>query len=101
MTPSDDAFSRIIIGSEVAFVLLSLAYFRLFGRRARLAVARLIPVLLPVVCVASAGAALAFDLPLVLKVLLWLPSAFIVFAYLVGLIVSRVMRSAWKTSSKK
>lgn len=101
MTPSDDAFSRMIIGSEVVFVLLALAYFRLFGRRAKVAVGRLFPVLLASVCVASASSAIALDLPLVVKVLLWLPSALSVFACLLLLIMSRVMRSALKTSRKK
>ena len=101
MNPPDDAFSRIIIGSEVVFVLLALAYFRLFGQRAKVAVARLFPVLLPFVCVASAGATIVFDLPLVVKVLLWLPPACSVLAYLFGLVVSRVIKSAVKTSSKK
>jgi hypothetical protein len=101
MTPADVAFSRIIVGSEVAFVLLALAYFRLFGRRAKVAVARLFAVLFPFVCVASASAAIALDLPLVVKVLLWLPSAWGVFACLLVLIMSRFMRSALWTSPRK
>ncbi len=53
MTSPDVVFARIVIGSVAAFALLALAYFRLFGHRAKVAVARLLPRLVPVVGVAA------------------------------------------------
>jgi hypothetical protein len=69
MTSSEVAFSRAIIASVVAFCVLAVAYFRLYGQRARVAVARHLGILLPCVGAASVGASIAFELPLVAKVL--------------------------------
>ncbi len=100
MTPDDVEFSRVIIGSVMAFGLLALAYFRLFGHRAKVAVAGRLSILLPGAGVASVVASLAFDPPLVAKVLLWLLAASIASFYLLGLIAHRSLRSALKTKPK-
>ncbi len=100
MTPSDAVFSRIIIGSEVALALLGLAYFRLFGQRARRAVARFGFRVFPFASAAFVGVALAFDVSLVVKVLLWLPATFTVLALLLSQVVSRRYRAALKAKSK-
>jgi hypothetical protein len=100
MTPPDAVFARVIIGSVVAFALLALAYFRLFGQRAKVAVSRHLSILLPTVGVAAVGASIAFDLPLVAKVLLWLVGASSVFVCLLALIATRSVRSALKAKPK-
>ena len=100
MTQSDVVFSRIILGSGVALALLGLAYFRLFGKRAKAAVATVVLKSLPIVSVAFVGVALAFDLPLVAKVLLWIPAAVIAFAVLFGQLFARRIKSALKTKPK-
>jgi hypothetical protein len=101
MTPSDVMFSRIIFGSEVVFALLGLAYSRLFGRRAKVMVARVVPRVFPIASAAFVGVALAFDLPLVAKVLLWMPAAVTVCAFLLGQVVARQIRLALKAKQKK
>jgi hypothetical protein len=100
MTPSDVAFSRVILGSVVAFGLVALAYFRLFGQRAKVAVSRRLSILLPIVGVGSVGASLAFDLPLVAKGLLWFLGASSLFVCLLALIAGRSMRSLLKAKPK-
>ena len=96
MTPSDVAFSRAIIASVVVFAVVALACFRPFGQRVMIALVRRLPVLLPTVGVASVGASLVFDLPLVAKVLLWLLGASSVFVCMLALIAIRSMRSVSK-----
>jgi len=100
MTPSEVAFSRAIIGSVVAFGVLAVAYFRMYGQRARVAVARHLGILLPSVGVASVGASIAFELPLVAKVLCWVLAASIFLMYLFGMIVARRARASFKAKSK-
>jgi len=100
MTPSDDAFSRIIIGSVVAFGLLALAYFGLFGQRAKVAVLRRLSIIVPTVGAAAIGAAIAFELPLVANVLLWLLGASSVALCVVVVIFARSVRSAFKAKPK-
>ena len=100
MTPSEVAFSRAIIGSVVAFAVLSVAYFRLYGQRARVAVARHLGIFLPSVGVASVGALIAFQLPLVAKVLCWFLATSIFLMYLFGTIVARRARASFKAKSK-
>ena len=100
MTPPDVVFVRVIIGSVAAFALLALAYFWLFGRRAKVAVGRHLSILLPTTGVAAVGASIALDLPLVAKVLLWLVGAPSLFVCLLALIATRSMRSALKAKPK-
>jgi hypothetical protein len=63
-------------------------------------VARVVPRVVPIASAAFAGVALAFDLPLVTKVLLWIPAAVTVFAFLFGLVVARQIKLALKSKPK-
>jgi len=101
MTPADVAFTRIILCSEVVFALLGLAYFGLFGQRAKIAIARFVVLVFPFASAAFVGVALAFDVPLVAKVLLWMPAALTVFAVVLSRVVIRLYRSASKAKSKR
>jgi hypothetical protein len=96
MTPPDILFSRVIIASLMAFAVLAAVYFRL----PRLRVASAIVRLLPIVGVASMGAAIVFDLPLVAKVLFGLLGATSLSACLLGLIVTQRFRSLLKGKPK-
>jgi hypothetical protein len=99
MSSSEVAFSRAVIGSVVAFGVLAAAYFRLYGRRARVAVVRHLGILLPIVGMASVVAPIAFGLPLVAKILCWFLGASIFVTYLFGLIAARRLKSGLKAKS--
>jgi hypothetical protein len=96
MTPDDVQFSRVIIGSVLAFTLLAATHFLLPAR-----VAAAMRRFRPVIGVASAGVAIAFDPPLVAKVLLWLvaslyvllPAAFVILSPLIKRLRKRKRRT--------
>jgi hypothetical protein len=100
MPLSDVAFSRATIGSLVAFGVLTLVYFRLYGRRATIVVTRHLSILLPCAGLVSIGGAIAFDAPLVVRVILCFLGGSIAFAYLLALIVFRPSRFFSKPAAK-
>jgi hypothetical protein len=101
MPPSDVEFARVVIGSVAALGLLGLAYFRLFGQRAKIAVVRHLWILPPMTALASAGALIAFDLPPFGRALAWLLGASSVLVYVLGLILLRSTRSALRPSGRR
>jgi hypothetical protein len=67
MTPADDLFSRAVIGSVVVFALLATVHFLLPAR-----IGAALRRFHPVIGLASMSVAIACDVPVVAKVLLWL-----------------------------
>ena len=61
----------------------------------------LLVLVFPFASAAFVGVALAFDVPLVAKVLLWMPAALTVFAVVLSRVVIRLYRSASKAKSKR
>ena len=70
MTPPDAAFSRVILGSVVAFAVLAVVYFRVPEERRRAIVGRPVTILLATVGVVSVSAAITSELSLVGRVCL-------------------------------
>ena len=70
MTPPDAAFSRVILGSVVAFAVLAVVYFRVPEERRRAIVGKPVTIFLATVGVVSVSAAITSELSLVGRVCL-------------------------------
>jgi len=96
MTSSNILFERAVIASLLAFALLGTAYFRLVGQRTWIAAIRFAPF----VGLASVGVPIAFEVPLVAKVLFWLLGSATIVVCLLAVVASRSLRSAMKGKTR-
>ena len=101
MPPADVEFARVIIGSVAGLGLLGLAYFRWFGRRAKIAVVRRIWMLPPTVALVSVAALIALDLPPFAKALACVLGGASVLVCLSALIVIRSTRSVSRPRQRR